>query len=168
MPNIPEPPFRVVSVDPGLDTGLSLMAVYPESFGLEETQVVHYDPLNGISPLVVLRRWGRSKGLPVVLLYENFHVRPGRMKPETTALRVIGGIEEWIRSSPEPPYTNVIPREPVQGKLAITNEVLDRMGMLGHGGLTRHVNDAVRHTVAWLVGIGYVPACKAAWPSRDE
>ena len=167
MQRIPDYPFRIISVDPGMNTGLACMCAGVEELVLEETRVTGYSPLEGVSPLADLREWNRAHtDLPVVLVYEDFHVRPGRMKPETTALRVLGGIEEMVRT--ESPYVAVVPREPVQGKLAVTDAVLDRMGMRGRGGLTRHANDAVRHTVAWLASLGYVPACKAAWPSRDE
>ena len=163
MPNIPDVPFRVVSVDPGLDTGLARMLAGPKLV-LEETRVTHYQPLDGVSPLADLREWSRAHtDLPTVLVYEDFHARPGRVKPETTALRVLGGIEEWVRM--ENPYVKIVRREPVQGKLAVTNEVLERMGMLQRGGITRHANDATRHAVAWLVSVGYLPASRMAWPS---
>jgi hypothetical protein len=164
MNGIPEPPFRIMSVDPGVETGLALMLAGTSELVLEDTRITRYAPLRGISPLADLKEWsGAHRDFPVVLVYEDFHVRPGRMIPDTTPLRVIGGIEEWIRSSS--PCEEIIRREPVQGKFTVTDDVLKGMGMLGRGGLTRHVNDAVRHTVAWLVSISYLPACKAAWPS---
>lgn len=160
---VESPPFRVVSMDPGGDTGLARFLVGHDVFRLEDTDVVGYRPEQGITPLKTLRAWAGAykDDLPVTFVYENFHVRPGKSQADTTALEIIGAVREWHRC--EHPYTELVPREPVQGKSVITDDILLRMGLLRSGGLTRHVNDATRHAVSWLAACGYLPVCVAAW-----
>lgn len=155
-------PFRLVSMDPGGDTGLSLFLIEKDTFWQTDTDVVGYQPENNITPLKTLQEWSKAHtDLPVTFVYENFHVRPGRAQVETSALEIIGAVREWHRVAR--PYVELVPREPVQGKDPISDEVLQRMGLLKSGGLTRHINDASRHAVSWLTVRGYRPACIAAW-----
>lgn len=160
MPLINEFPFRLVSMDPGGDTGLSMFLIERDTFRQEATDVVGYRPDQDITPLKTLRSWAHAD-LPVTFVYEGFHVRPGKSHVDTTALEVIGAVREWHRTSR--PYTRLISREPVQGKMAIGDDVLARMGLLRSGGLTRHINDATRHAISWLASCGYRPVCIAAW-----
>ena len=85
--------------------------------------------------------------------------------PDTTALRVIGGVEEWLMSQAEPPYVQVIKQEPDEGKHMATDEVLVSAGLyVCIDKDSRHVRDANRHAVKYLEGIKHRPLCLAAWP----
>lgn len=161
MPRLPDVPFRLVSMDPGGDTGLARFLVQPESFTVEETRVVPHNQES--TPVTVLHEWSEvHTDMPLILLYEGFHVRRGRTHTDLSALKVISAVEEWMRMNHF--YDQVIRREPVEGKFAVGDDVLERMGIKGRGGLTRHTNDALRHGVAWLARCGYLPVCRAAWP----
>lgn len=154
-------------MDPGRDTGLSLLRITPDSYRMIEHQVVTYAPESFSSPLTVLKEWTeRYPQHPHILVYENFHVRPGKKSVDTTAINVIGGVEHWLMEAA--PYVQVFPREPVQGKHLVTDEVLVNAGLhVCNGGGARHVRDANRHAVAYLQQIGHIPLCRAAWPRKS-
>lgn len=159
---IPDFPFRIFSIDPGKNTGLARSLVTEDFFEVEETRVTLYMPDQERSPVNDLTEWSRTyNDMKYVLLYENFHVRPRRNATDTTALLVIGAIEKWAESQTK--LISIIKREPVQGELAITDDILKRMGILGRGGLTRHSNDAIRHAVSWLSSRRHRPVCEMAW-----
>lgn len=154
-------------MDPGLDTGLSLLHITPDQYRVIDHQVVTYAPDISSSPVMVLKSWKESHSeLPHVLVYENFHVRPGKVIPDTTALKVIGGVEHWIMT--DHPYQEVVVREPVQGKHMITDRVLTNAGLyVDDNSESRHVRDAHRHAAAYLEKIKHLPFCRNAWPPRS-
>lgn len=94
-----KPPFYLNCMDPGGTTGLGLIKVGEETYIPMEQEVAAY--LKGdTSAISILKDWRKTyDDLPHVLIYENFHVRPIRAVPDTTALRVIGDLEAWIHSS---------------------------------------------------------------------
>lgn len=151
--------------DPGKNTGLSLFSATSTALELLDTDVVGFNPRQNITPLRTMRRW-RAK-FPEhkhVFVYENFHIRPGVVVPDTTAIEVIQSSLEWIEEME--PYIRVVAQEPAQGKHQVTNDTLKRMGMLLHGGVTRHANDASRHGVTWLIGQRHRPTARLAFPPR--
>lgn len=154
-------PFRITAMDPGKDTGLSLMRIDATSFCVEETTVVHHRS-KGKELLQVLESWvNRTPKMPSMFLYENFHIRPNQKSVNTTPIEVIGLVNAWITVSK--PYSQVVVKEPTSGKYAVQDSVLRRVGILERGGVTRHSNDALRHTVSWLMTQRYVPMCIAAF-----
>jgi hypothetical protein len=98
-----KPPFYLNCMDPGGTTGLGLLRVTEETYISVDQEVVAY--LKGDTSAVSILKGWREKydDLPHVLIYENFHVRPIRAVPDTTALRVIGDLEAWL--SPTDPNT---------------------------------------------------------------
>jgi len=165
--NLFDRPFQIAAVDPGGDTGLALLEIHPDTFLVKDWAVLSYEE----NPVSRLKKWREDSDLPAVLVYENFHVRPGFTVPDTTALEVIGGIAMWLREYPpsedkEPwPYSMVISQEPAEAKW-ITDEILDRLGMKVRAKGSRHVHDALRHAVSWLTRKRYRPLCRIAWPRR--
>jgi len=94
-----KPPFYLNCMDPGGTTGLGLIRVTDETYISLEQEVAAYlkDDASAIS---ILKEWRQTyDDLPHVLVYENFHVRPVRAIPDTTALRVIGDLEAWIHTA---------------------------------------------------------------------
>lgn len=130
-------------------------------------RAVEYNVETRTTPLMVLKEWTSTHvGLPHFLVYEDFHIRPGKRSVDTTALNIIGGLEHWIME--EDPYTQVIAQEPVQGKHLVTDEVLKNAGLFPKGSADlRHVRDAMRHAVTYLEGCSYLPLCRLAWPTSS-
>lgn len=154
-------------MDPGLDTGLSLLHITPDNYQVIEHHVVAYNPEAFSSPVMVLKEWRMAYSEhPHILVYENFHVRPGKMIPDTTALKIIGAVEDWMMTNS--PYREVVVREPVQGKHLITDTVLTNAGLhVNENSDSRHVRDAHRHAAAYLTEIKHLAFCRAAWPPRS-
>ncbi|MER6605802.1 hypothetical protein ABT282_07765 [Streptomyces sp. NPDC000927] len=189
-------PFYLTAVDPGGITGIITMRIEKDDFTVERQLADPYDPLNGRTPARTLQKWSRDfSGLPQVLVYEDFHLRPQGFLPDPIALNVIGGLETWLagvlqgsrripcvanRSKASLsrladlgggtgcPYVKIVPREPVQGKNMATDMVLDRLGLLAYGPLVKDINDAFRHAVSWLTERKYRPVCDQAWPKRKK
>jgi len=156
-------------MDPGLDTGLSLFRIGPAAYEMIDYAVVRYDMDDRSSPLTVLKEWRKiHSSLPQRFLYENFHVRPRRTVPETTALNVIGAVEHWIAFDLDDPYDQVIAQEPVEGKHLADDEALHNAGLyVDDNADSRHVRDANRHACTYLEEIHYLPLIRAAWPPRS-
>lgn len=154
-------------VDPGGDTGMALLHVRRDGYELLDRATVPYDPERTEPPTRTLARWLHAYPGVHRLLYENFHIRniASAAGTDTTALRVIGGIEEMLHVTPGYPYLEVVKYEPVQAKFLATDEVLERLDLhLGHRHAQRHVRDALRHGVSYLVDSRYLPMCRAAFP----
>lgn len=145
----------VSAMDPGETTGLALLLLKPGDFLVLETCAVPYRPDRGITPLNTLWEWPKRWGdLDHVLIYENFHRRTGVPQVNTTALRVLGGMEDRIMRSN--PYERVISQNPAH-KAAVPDPLLGALGLRASGPDARHIRDAFRHVVVWARGWGYAP-----------
>lgn len=150
-------------MDPGPDTGLTLLRATEEALRCEATAVARYDQARGFTPLTTIKRWRQEfPDGKHIFVYENFHIRPGAVNVELSALDVIKEVRDWIAD--EKPYAKVVVYEPVHGKHQIPNEVLERMGLLQKGGITRHANDATRHGVTYLTQLRHRPTSLLAFP----
>lgn len=156
-------PLRISCVDPGLTTGLGLILATDTEMIVEATAAVLYDPENFITPLDTLTEWAKLPGRHR-LVVENFHIRPGPMKPDTTPLQVIDHIETWHYE--EKIFNEYVLHEPVGGKTMITDEILTVMGVKVKGKNSNHMNDALRHGVTHLVDRRHRPTCRLAYPPR--
>lgn len=157
--------FHLTSMDPGATTGLTLMTITPDTFTVEHQLAEPYDPDNGFSPVNVLRAWRAAHPTwPHTFVYEDFHIRPGRRIPNTTALTVIDSVNRWINT--EHPYTHVIKQQPAMAKRLATDTVLTRLDLRAYGRHAAHINDSFRHSVTYLATRQYKPLCIAAWPPR--
>jgi hypothetical protein len=158
-------PFFLAAMDPGATTGLALFDIQKNSYSLVTYQAVPYEPTMMSSPVMVLKEWKEIHGRqPHALVYENFHIRPDAVDPDTKALNVIGGVEHWLME--HTPYIDVTAYEPVQGKHFVTDEILANAGLLvSRKHEDRHVRDATRHAVTYLQKkIRHLALCRAAWP----
>lgn len=145
----------VSAMDPGETTGLVLLLLKPDHFRVLETCAIPYLPDRRVTPLDTLWGWTRQlRDLKHVLVYENFRRRTGTPQANTTALRVLGGMEDRIMQGN--PYARVISQEPVH-KSAAPDQLLDSLGLRASGPDARHVRDAFRHAVVWAQGWGYIP-----------
>lgn len=159
-------------MDPGGDTGMSLFHIKPEKFRLVEFATVAWRPRQGSNPTATFVGWRLEYPGVHHFLYEGFHVRntDSAAGTDTTALEVIGAMEQVMFDRGEAMYEKVFSQEPVavkREKGLATDAVLESLGLhLGHHHHQRHVRDANRHAVVHLANRRYRPVCEAAYPRR--
>lgn len=132
--------------------------------GQQATDTTAFDVLSEV------RRWMTEGQAPEALAVLDCLDRlRNRLKGNAEALLVIAG-EEWqVTASLGPgrtPYVEEHSQQPVQAKRLAPDAVLRKLGLYckAHGKDSRHVNDSLRHGVAWLARLPHVPLCKKAWP----
>lgn len=146
----------IIALDPGKTTGVAFLD-YSEI--TSPTLVDHgsKSPENLTHTLDdYISRVGTDNALIVV---ERFVLREGMYGVDTSPIEVIGRIKEWSKDRPHP-FVWQLPSE----KELATNEVLRRMGLWLKGKDQRHVMDAVRHAVVYLVKQKHMPTLKKGWP----
>src|SRR5690606_42010727 len=154
-------------VDPGGDTGMSLLHIRPDSFRLLECATVRWRPRHGENPVATLIQWREEHPGVHHLLYEDFHLRNTKeaASTDTTPLLVIGAIEQMIFE--RSPYEQTFAQEPVAAKHIATDDKLERLGLhLGHTHAQLHVRDANRHAGAHLTRRRSLPVRQAAFPRQ--
>lgn len=156
-------PFYLDAMDPGGTTGLSLLLVTEETFTVEEQKAVRYRPGNGVSPIRVLKEWHHQYDEhPHIMVYENFHIRPGQNSTDITAFGLITALEHWVMD--DNPYSGMFPQEPAMGKTLVPDKILERLDLKAYGAGARHICDANRHAAAYLASHSYQPLCELGWP----
>lgn len=149
-------PLYVSSMDPGETTGLALLLLESETFRVLEKEAVTYRPDRGLTPLDTLWKWNQEySDARHALVFEDFHIRTGVPYANTTALRIIGALEDRLMK--KNPYGRVSRQEPIQAKHPVTDATLSEMGFEASGPDARQMRDAFRHAVIWARGWGYAP-----------
>lgn len=162
-PTMEEGGYFLHCVDPGGDTGMALFYIKKSDFDLVDYRTVPYDPhFKRRMPTEDLSGWKRTFPGLHHLLYEDFHERNTSAQKDTTALKVIGSIEQMIFE--DPIYESIHPQEPVEAKHMVSDEDLDKLDLLLEGHDQRHVRDALRHGVTYLTRRRYLPVCRIAYP----
>lgn len=153
-------------VDPGGDTGMALLHVQPDRLTLVDWETVPYDPRlreGSAMPTAQLVAWTLDYPGQHKLVFEDFHLRNNGAEKDTTALRVIGSIEQVIYDRDL--FAAVHAQEPVEAKHMVPDEVLEKLGLhMDHSHSQRHVRDALRHGVTYLTRLRYLPVCRVAYP----
>jgi hypothetical protein len=153
------------AVDPGGDSGLSLLHVQPEEFKLLDYSTIPYEAPKEAPPTQQLIEWTLDYPGKHILVYEDFHIRntPEAASTDTTALRVIGGIEQMLYDRSI--FHEVVTQLPGEAKHTVADEHLEALGLhLGHQHHQRHVRDSLRHAVTLLFKRHYLPVLRAAYP----
>lgn len=159
-------PYAMICIDPGEDTGFSLLRVDEEdrppihmaSGTVPYRAIEVYDQ---ISAWYYKARCGHGYTTDIVI--EKFVLRPGR-PVNTTALRVMGVAETWWAKEGHKEDSRYIEQVPVQGKFMVDDDVLRRLGVHVPGHSNRHINDATRHGVSRLLAQGHRGTAKLAFP----
>ena len=165
-PRLADEGYFHIGVDPGGDTGMSLLHIRPRAFTLLDWATVPYNPMlrdPRAMPTGKLMEWVSRAPGRYELLYEDFHLRNNSAEKDTTALRVIGAIEQVVYE--HNPFASVHCQEPVEAKYMVTDETLEKLGLneeTSHG--WRHVRDSLRHVVTYLTRRRYLPVCRVAYP----
>lgn len=158
--------FFLDCVDPGGDSGMSLLHIRPEGFDLVDWTTIRYDPRirdESYMPTAKLVEWTVQYPGRHELLYEDFHVRNNDADKDTTALRVIGSIDQMLYDRDI--FAAVHAQEPVAAKHMVSDEVLEKLGLhMHHANAHRHIRDSLRHAVSYLVRQRYLPVCRVAYP----
>lgn len=168
-------PMGLICVDPGFDTGMSLIEVTaqwnkPE---LVKQATINYGKSGSgatgfYEKMCDWYEWCiQERGLASVdVVLEKFVPRPG--KPvEYTALKVTGVLDHWWTAKANRMRSKFHEQIPVQGKFMVTNQVLLRAGVWVPGRANRHINDATRHGISYLVDQAHVGTCRAGFPEEE-
>lgn len=165
-PEIANQGYFLNCMDPGGDTGMSLLHIRPKEFELVDWATVPYDPAledESAMPTMKLVEWSLTYPGRHQLLYENFHLRNNSAQKDTTALRVIGSIEQLVYERSL--FEAIHAQEPVEAKHMVPDEVLEALGLhMRNEHSQRHVRDSLRHAVSHLTRMRYLPVCRAAYP----
>lgn len=154
--------FRLICIDPGLNTGFSLLEVTDinKPVTLVDYCTVTYNAAQIVKILNELYYYDMKqldmtpadfRDLNMVVI-EKFVHRPGRPF-DPTAYKVMGICEAWhqkFRDGGDPMF-EYVERLPVQGKKEAPDDVLKRLGIHLPRHEQRHINDATRHGVSWLL-----------------
>lgn len=172
---------RYICIDPGEETGLSLLEVTGDNeppkilrtgsivyrgFAIREALCRFY--YHGFDPADGFAATHQVRGLNKVIL-EKFVHRPG--KPfNPTAYKVMGICEGWHQEFQNggDPMFEYVERMPVQGKSEADNNVLRRLGLYLPGHAQRHINDATRHGVSWLLERHHRGTALVAKPKEED
>lgn len=168
---------RYICVDPGEETGFSLLEVSSpdEPVKMLRTASVVYNALTIHETLCRFYYHGMNDLLPSEVaainkvILEKFVHRPGRPF-NATAYKVMGICETWhqrFRAGGDPEF-DYIERLPVQGKKEADNDVLRRLGVYLPGHDNRHINDATRHGVSWLIENHHRGTALVAKPKEED
>lgn len=165
-PEIARQGYFLDCMDPGGDTGMSLFHIRPKEFELIDWATIRYDPRSreaSSMPTAKLVEWTVEYPGRHELLYEDFHLRNNAAEKDTTALRVIGSLDQMLYDREI--FDAVHTQEPVEAKHMVPDEILEKLDLhMGHAHAQRHVRDSIRHAVSYLTRRRYLPVCRIAYP----
>lgn len=169
-------PLALICVDPGYDTGISLVSTYgPDTKPcLARHDTINYQKSGSgakdfYDMMSTYYGWafGRADMTQVDIVLEKFVKRPGVVNPELTAMKVMGVLDHWWAANANRMRSKFHEQVPVQGKFMVTNDVVRRTGLWLPGHDNRHMNDATRHGISYLVDQSHVGTCRAAFPEEN-
>ena len=168
-------PMALICVDPGYTTGLSLLTVDAQwnKPKLMDSVSIEY-AASGYGAKDLYQQFSnwyemcRGESMTTDIVLEKFTKRPGVVDPELTALKVMGVLDLWWAMHGVRIQSKFHERIPVQGKMMATNDVLRRVGVHIPGHDNRHINDATRHGISWLIDQGHVGTCQSAFPRESR
>lgn len=163
LPITEEGGYFLHCLDPGGDSGLALLYIKRKDFDLVDYRTVPYDPHGDQEmPTETLIEWKLNYPGSHRLVYEDFHVRNTKAQKDTTALKVIGSVDQMLFDRRI--YERVHAQQPVEAKDMVTDEDLGKLGLLLGGNEARHMRDALRHGITYLTRARYLPVCRIAYP----
>lgn len=173
----------IVSVDPGKTTGISVVRYTPDTAAeVLHAQFVDYadSPTSVRAMLSMLVEGtlfheglrGTHPGEPIIMVVERFVPERSAHGFDSTPIEVIGEIRADLRD--KAPWTTAVTawHWPLRGaKEMVTGDVLRRLNLWQtrkKEPRMRHVNDALRHTVGYLVRVGHKPTERKGWPNEAK
>lgn len=143
----------VIGVDPGKATGMALVSYSDE----KEPVLLDYTTSTEADVVRYLRTTHHSHSLTLVV--ERFVLRGGVHGVDITPERINGRIMQFT----EDEGIDVVWQLP-SSKDLISNEILKRMDFWIPGKDNRHVDDALRHVMQYLVRVRNRPAVSKGFP----
>lgn len=143
---------RLVSVDPGVTTGVSFISYHDDGIELEETFQIG----NGRRGFIdFLYREIKQPSMAVdIFVCEDFILRPGVHGANIEPAFVIGAMEGILQD-------HKVNMQEAGLKKLVNDERLKKMGMFSTG--WPHANDATRHGIIYLRNKKHMPTLLKGW-----
>jgi len=143
---------RLVSVDPGVTTGVAFISYHDDGVELEQTFQVG----NGRRGFIdFLHREIKENSIPVeTFVCEDFILRPGVHGANIEPAFVIGAMEGILKD-------HKVNMQEAGLKKLVNDERLKKMGMFSTG--WPHANDATRHGIIYLRNKKHMPTLLKGW-----
>ena len=138
--------MRLLSIDPGLRTGVALLDVPND----EPPTLVFHEEVHGGLP--GFHEWWDLRPDYDVLVCEDYIPRrgiPGNVEP----LKIIGYLL---------PFAPVL-QSPAGRKKAVSDDVLKRLGLYLPGEPNRNAREAIRHGIVYLKRHRHIPTLISGW-----
>ena len=150
--------MKLIGIDPGRKTGMIMLDIKPNQDPQPTAHATH-DPF-GVVP--ALDRFAREDNGEVNsttrVVIEKYVPREGVHGKDDTAQTVIGMVLQWSRDNGVDPIFQ-LPSE----RAMVTTAVLKNLGLWLKGHHNRHIMDAARHAVAWLVKMRHYKTMSKGW-----
>lgn len=143
----------VLSIDPGVTTGIALV-----EFGADSARVVETCEPTPPTAYTTMRRMvaaHRSEDLRVVAESFTITARTGKVNAPGTSLEVIGALRAILHETGLG-WDALVLQRPADAKSLISNEMLRQEGLWHRGG-GGHAVDALRHAALYAVRNGWKP-----------
>lgn len=157
-------PQYIIGIDPGVTTGVAVMALLDSEYKLVDT-FQWKDPdfvWEKIHELIVSHKEevGPER---VTVLCESFEVRPDVLDPDETPKYIIKDLERYVEPEHEIRYQQAsVAKVGVPPAKSGRPDRLKAFGLYQRG--YRHANDAIRHIVAYAIEkLRYRPLIVAGW-----
>lgn len=138
--------MKLIGIDPGRKTGMVLLEAATNKAPQQIAWATH-DPFDVVRALEQFASEGDGEVLPSTrVVIEKYVPREGVYGKDDTAQTVIGMILQWCQDNGVKPVFQ-LPSE----RVMVTTAVLQNLDLWLKGHDNRHVMDATRHAVAWLV-----------------
>lgn len=150
--------MKLIGIDPGRKTGMVLLEV-PTNRPPQPIARATHDPFDVVRTLDQFASEGDGEVLPSTrVVIEKYVPREGVYGKDDTAQTVIGMVLQWCADNEVEPVFQM-PSE----RVMVTTAVLQNLGLWLRGHDNRHVMDATRHAIAWLVKMRHPMTMAKGW-----
>ena len=150
--------MKLIAIDPGRKTGMIMLEIQHNQNPKPIAWATH-DPFDVVRALEHFAREDSGEvNSTTRVVIEKYVPREGVHGKDDTAQTVIGMILQWSRDNGVEPIFQM-PSE----RAMVTTAVLQNLGLWLKGHDNRHIMDAARHAVTWLVKMRHHNTMSKGW-----
>lgn len=150
--------MKLIGIDPGRKTGMIMLDIQHNQDPKPIARATH-DPFDVVRALEQFASEGDGEVLTSTrVVIEKYVPREGVYGKDDTAQTVIGMILQWCQDNGVKPIFQ-LPSE----RTMVTTAVLQNLGLWLKGHDNRHIMDATRHAVTWLVKMRHYNTMSKGW-----